>query len=281
MLTDLIFGEDFFDKILIVESAEYISILAERFPDAEIFFITTDEDFFDERAKIFVMDYREEILPFDAEFFDLIIGDLTLEVVVNPQDIAAGFSRYIKQTGIFLTSFTNIRHWTILEKLMRGWFNGIVSRFYTRTNFERLMFASFYKDVKFSPVIKSAPPKLLEKLIECGFENYGDDLEVEIWQVRAARSIPELSLLKSMYTADFRAEFARILHRVEYDVETFDSVENFWRLYDAAGMFESYAAEFIRSVVIHRENFYKNLRENSSRLETEKIIAETENFYDL
>ena len=281
MLTDLVLGEDFFDKILIVESAEYIPILAERFPDAEIFFITTDEDFFDERAKIFVMDYREEILPFDLEFFDLIIGDLTLEVVVNPQDIAAGFSRYIKQTGIFLTSFRNIRHWKILEKLMGGWFNGIVSRFYTRTNFERLLFASFYKDVKFSPVIKTAPPKLLEKLIACGFENFGDDLEVEIWQVRAARSIPELSLLKSMYTADFRADFARILHRVEYDIETFDSVEKFWQLYDAAGMFESYAAEFIRSVVIHRENFYKNLRDNSSRLETEKIIAETENFYDL
>ncbi len=277
MLTDLIYGDDFFEKILIVESREYISILAERFPDAEIFFVTTDEDFFDERAKIFVMDYREERLPFDEEFFDLIIGELTLEVVVNPQDIAAGFSRYIKQTGIFLTSFKNIRHWKILEKLMGGWFNGIVSRFYTRTNFERLMLASFYKDVKFSPVIKKAPPKLLEKLIECGFENFGDDLEVEIWQVRAARSIPELSLLKSMYTADFRAEFARIIHRVEYDIEIADSVKNFWRLYDEVGMFTDYAAEFINEIVIHKENFYKNLRDHSNRSETEKIIAEIEN----
>lgn len=274
MLTDFIYGDDFFDKILIVESSEYISELAERFPDAEIFFVTPDEDFFDERVKTCVLNYRDEILPFDEEFFDLIIGDLTLEVVVNPQDIAAGFSRYIKQTGIFLTSFRNIRHWKILEKLMGGWFNGIVSRFYTRTNFERLMIASFYKDVKFSPVIKSAPPKLLSKLIDCGFENYGDDLEVEIWHVRAARSIPELSLLKSMYTADFRAEFARILHRVEYEIETADSVKNFWRLYDEVGMFENYAAEFINSVVIHKEKFFENLRYYSARSETEKIIAE-------
>ena len=273
MLTDLIYGDDFFDKILIEESGEYISILAEMYPDAEIFFVTTEEDFFDERVKTCVLDYRETRLPFDEEFFDLIIGDLTLEVVVNPQDIAAGFSRYIKQTGIFLTSFRNIRHWKILEKLMGGWFNGIVSRFYTRTNFERLLFASFYKDVKFSPVIKSAPPKLLAKLVECGFENYGDDLEVEIWQVRAARSIPELSLLKSMYTAEFRAEFARIIHRVEYDIETADSVKNFWRLYDEVGMFTDYAAEFVNEIVIHQENFYKNLRENSTRIETEKIIA--------
>ena len=276
MLTNFIYGEDFFEKILIVESGEYISVLREMFPAAEIFFVTTDEDFFDERAEIFLLDYREEILPFDKEFFDLIIGNLTLEVVVNPQDIAAGFSTYLKQTGIFLTSFKNIRHWKILEKLMHGWFNGIVSRFYTRTNFERLMQASFYKDIKFSPVIKKAPPKFLEKLIECGFENYGDDLEVEIWQVRAARSIPELSLLKSMYTPQFRAEFARILHRIEYDIEIADSVKTFWQMYDEVKMFESYAAEFINAVVIHRENFYNNLRENSARGEVEKIISEIE-----
>ena len=280
MLTDLINGDDFFEKILIVESQEYISALREIFPTAEIFFVTAEEDFFDERVKTLILDYREERLPFDAEFFDLIIGDLTLEVVINPQDIAAGFSTYLKQTGIFLTSFRNIRHWKILEKLMRGWFNGIVSRLYTRTNFERLLFASFYKDVQFMPLIKKAPPKLLEKLIACGFENFSDDLEVEIWQVRAARSIPELSLLKTMYTPQFRAEFARILHRVEYDIDIAESVKNFWRLYDSAGMFESYAAEFINAVVIHKKNFYNNLRENSSRIETEKIIDEVKNLYD-
>ena len=280
MLTDFIYGDDFFEKILIVESGEYISELAERFPAAEIFFVTTDEDFFDARVKTLILNYREEILPFDEEFFDLIIGDLTLEVVVNPQDIAAGFSKYIKQTGIFLTSFRNIRHWQILEKLMRGWFNGIVSRYYTRTNFERLMVASFYKDVQFMPVLKSAPPELLTKLIECGFENYGDDLEVEIWQVRAARSMPELSLLKSMYTPEFRAEFSRILHRIEYDIETADSVKTFWRLYDEVGMFEDYAAEFINMAVIHKEKFFENLRANSTRFEIEMISLAIKNLKD-
>ena len=280
VLTELIGGDDFFEKILIVESGEYIPILRERFPVAEIFFVTAEENFFDERVKTCVLDYREERLPFDAEFFDLIIGDFTLEVVANPQDIAAGFSTYLKQTGIFLTSFKNIRHWKILEKLMSGWFNGIVSRFYTRTNFERLMLASFYKEITFAPIIKKAPPKLLGRLIECGFENFSDDLEVEIWLVRAARSIAELSLLKSMYTPQFRADFARILHRIEYDIEIADSVKIFWQMYDAAGMFESYAAEFINAVVIHKENFYNNLRGNSARIETEKIIDEIKTLYD-
>ena len=36
MLTDFIYGDDFFEKILIVESGEYISVLREMFPAAEI-----------------------------------------------------------------------------------------------------------------------------------------------------------------------------------------------------------------------------------------------------
>ena len=205
-----------------------------------------------------MLNYREERLPFDAKFFDAIIGDLTLEVVINPQDIAAGFSTYIKETGVWLTSFRNLRHWKVLERLMRGYFNGIVSRLYTRQDFERLMFASFYKDVKFAPIIKKAPPEMLKKLLECGFENFSDDLETEFWLVRAARSIPELALLKSMFTPEIRAELARILHRIEYDIDVEENVKKFWRLYDETGMFAEYVTEFIDSIVVHRENFYKN-----------------------
>lgn len=279
-------GEDFFEKILVVESGDYIFSLLERFPAAEIFFVTPDEDiaekFFDTpRVKIFLLDYREERLPFDEEFFDAIIGDLTLEVVVNPQDIAAGFSTFLKQTGVWITSFRNVRHWKFLQQLMRGHFGGIVSRFYTRTEFERLLYASFYKHVRFSPLRKKSPPELLERLVNCGFENIGGDLEVEFWMVRAARSMPELALLKSMFTAEVRAEFSRLLHRIEYDVEISNSVEKFWSLYDAAGMFADYAAAFIRSAVVHRENFYANLRKYSARPEVEEIIDAAENLYDI
>ena len=276
-LTALIEGDDFFQRILIIETSDYIPRLTERFPTAEIFFVTADDDvaekFFDApQVQTFTLDYREERLPFDTEFFDAIIGDLTLEVVVNPQDIAAGFSTYLKQTGVWLTSFRNLRHWSILERLMRGYFNGIVSRLYTRPDFERLMFASFYKDVKFFSLVKKAPPNLLTRLIECGFENLSDDLETEFWLVRAARSIPELSLLKSMFTPEIRAEFSRLIHRIEYDIETADSVKSFWELYDAATMFTDYAAEYIRSITIHRQKVTDNLRTYTSRPEVEELL---------
>ena len=281
-LTDFIMGEDFFKRILVVESAAYLEPLRKKFPTAEIFFVTANEDDAEKflGEKTFLLDYREERLPFDEEFFDAIIGDLTLEVVANPQDIAKGFSTYIKQTGCWLTSFRNIRHWKVLEKLMRGVFGGIVSRLYTRTEFERLLYASFYKEVRLLPLKKNAPPELLERLIDCGFDNFDDDLQTEFWLVRASRSMPELALLKSMFTPEVRAELARLLHRIEYDVATEDSVKNFWRLVDAQGIFSDYAAQFIRSVVVHRENFYRNVKKYSARAELEEIIDECESLYD-
>lgn len=284
-LTDFIEAGDIFQKILVVESSAYIEELQERFPTAEIFFVTPDEDtaekFSNSAVKIFLTDYREEVLPFAEEFFDLIIGDLTLEVVINPQDIAVGFSRYLKQTGFWLTSFRNVRHWRFLEKLMRGHFGAIVSRFYTRLEFERLLYASFYKHVRAMPLREKAPPELLKKLVECGFENIGGDLEVEFWLMRAARSMPELALLKSMFTFEVRDKLSRLLHRIEYDVETEESVKNFWQLYDAEKIFTDYAAAFIRSVVVHRENFYNNLKKYSSRHEIAEIISETESLFDI
>ncbi|MBR2520376.1 MAG: hypothetical protein IKE46_11430 [Selenomonadaceae bacterium] len=281
-LTNFISGEDFFQRILVVESAAYLEPLREKFPTAEIFFVTANEDDAEKfpDAKTFLLDYREERLPFDEEFFDAIIGDLTLEVVTNPQDIAAGFSTFLKQTGCWLTSFRNIRHWKILEKLMRGAFGGIVSRLYTRTEFERLLYASFYKDVQLLPLKKKSPPELLERLIDCGFDNFDDDLQTEFWLVKAWRSMPELALLKSMFTPEIRAELSRILHRIEYDVATAAGVKNFWELFDAENIFVDYAAAFIRSVVVHRENFFANMKKFSSRAELDAIIDECESLYD-
>ncbi|MBQ4404865.1 MAG: hypothetical protein II857_10735 [Selenomonadaceae bacterium] len=281
-LMELIDGDDFFQRILVVESVDYIEPLHARFPLAKIFFVTTKEEDAQKFPYVesFLLDYREERLPFPKEFFDAIIGDLTLEVVITPQDIAAGFSTYIKQTGCWLTSFRNIRHWKILEKLMRGVFGGIVSRLYTNTEFIRLLIASFYKDFRMLPLKKNAPPELLERLITCGFDNLNDDLQVEFWLVKASRSMPELSLLKTMFTPEIRAEFSRILHRIEYDIATEDSVKKFWRLVDAEGIFTDYAAEFIRSVVIHRENFYRNVKKFSARAEFDEIIDKAESLYD-
>ena len=80
-LMSLIEGCDNFQKILVVESSAYVKELRQRFSAAEIFLVTADEDaaeiFSCDDVKAFVLDYREERLPFEEEFFDAIIGELT------------------------------------------------------------------------------------------------------------------------------------------------------------------------------------------------------------
>lgn len=280
VLLDFLQPEDTFNKILVVESVEYLPQLRERYPNAEICAVVADEDLINKfeayNIEFHVLDYREERLPFEEEYFDTIIGDLTLEVVINPQDIAAGFSTYLKQTGVWITSFRNIRHWSVIEKLMRGRFGGIVSRLYAKTEFERLCYASFYKEVRMMPIIKKASKGFIGRLLECGFENINDDLEAEFWLVRAARSMPELALLKSMYTFEIRKRLSTLIHRIEYDIDIGNSVNEFWNLYDEAGLFPDYTAAFIRLAVVHRERFYETLIKNSKRDELGELLEAAE-----
>ena len=51
-------------------------------------------------------------------------------------------------------------------------------------------------------------------------------------------------------------------------------------MFDAEGMFADYAAAFIRSVVMHRENFYRNVETFSEREELAEIIDIAESMYD-
>lgn len=285
VLLDFLQPEDFFETILVVESVEYLSQLRDRYPQAKIYAVVTDEEIAENFSEIdvefHVLDYREERLPFPEEYFDAIIGDLTLEIVVNPQDIAAGFSMYLKQTGVWITSFRNIRHWSVIEKLMKGCFGGIVSRLYAKIEFERLCYASFYKEVRMMPIVRKAPEGFIDKLLECGFENINNDLETEFWLIRAARSMPELALLKSMYTLEIRKKLSTLLHRIEYGIDIARNVEEFWRLYDEVGLFPDYTAAFIRSVVVHRERFYKSLLAESNRMELEEILSAAEDVDDM
>ena len=108
-------------RILVVESLTYLSELRRMFPQAELYAVTSEADAMEMDASAGVhwqiLDYLSVPLPYIRGYFDYIISDLTLEQADNPQDIAAGFSMFLKETGAFLTSFRNIRHWSILKNL--------------------------------------------------------------------------------------------------------------------------------------------------------------------
>ena len=255
-------------RILVVESLSYLHELHKMFPQAELYAVAAepDEAELDAPQGVHwqVLDYRAVPLPYSRNFFDYIISDLTLEKADNPQDIAAGFSMFLKETGALLTSFRNIRHWSVLQNLMEGHYYNIVSRLYARPEFENLLYASFYKSVRVRQQQREAPDGLIERLIAAGFENECNDLETEFYLVRADRSMPELSLLKSMYTLAEREQMVRLIHRIEYDVECSTSVSSLWEIVDWLGVFPAYLSSLVRETVVHTETFYQRLSECSN-----------------
>lgn len=254
--------------ILVVESLNYLPKLREMFPQGELYAVTADKDDMLDYDGLGVefseVNYLAEPLPYEREMFDYIISDLTLEQAGHPQDIAAGFSRFLKETGSFLTSFRNIRHWSQLEDLLEGHYYNVVARLFARQEFERLLYASYYKMVFMEPQKRPAEDATLQKLLAAGFDNEGDDLNTEFYLVRADRSMPEMALLKSMYTKEQRRQLSTYLHRIEYDVDAEENARAFWQFYRQAGLFADYTAAFIKQAVFHPKAFYRRLMDCSA-----------------
>lgn len=253
--------------ILVVESLNYLPQLREMFPHARLYAATADRDAMLDYAGLGVefseINYLTEPLPYAREFFDYIISDLTLEQAGHPQDIAAGFSGFLKETGSFLTSFRNIRHWSQLLDLLAGHYYNVVARLFARQEFERLLYASYYKMVFMEPQKRGAEEKTMQKLLAAGFDNEGDDLNTEFYLVRADRSMPEMALLKSMYTKEQRRQLSTYIHRIEYGVDTAAQCGNFWQFYRENGLFADYTAAFIKQAVFHPRRFYRQLLADS------------------
>ena len=248
-------------RVLVVESLEYLPQLRKMFPKSELHALAAECDPADIPTGVHwqELDYVTTPLPYERKYFDYIISDLALENVDNPQDIAAGFSLFLKDTGALLTSFRNIRHWSVLQNLMDGHYYSIVSRLYARAEFEKLLYASFYKSVLCQAQQRKAPPGMIDRLVTAGFENHDDDLEAEFYLIRADRSMPELSLIKSMYTSEQRRCIVCLLHRIEYDVVRVESTRSLWDEVTWLNIFPAYLAALIHETVVHTERFYRAL----------------------
>lgn len=254
-------------KILVVEDLLYLPQLRQMFPCAQLYAVTADSDsmldYQDLGVEFQLVNYLAERLPYEQEFFDYIISDLTLEQAGNPQDIAAGFSGYLKETGSLLTSFRNIRHYSQLTDLREGHYYNVVARLFAREEFERLLYASYYKMVYMEPQKRPADAKNLQQFLTAGFANDRDDLNTEFWLVRADRSMPEMALLKSMFTKAERRRFSTYLHRIEYGVDVEGQCNSFWAFYREHGFFADYGAAFIKQAVFHPQRFYRQLMQHS------------------
>lgn len=265
-LLDFVDSDTRASAVLVIESIGYLSALRKMFPDAELFAVVADEEAA-RRPELEglsvhwgILDYRETVLPFPRRSFDIVIAERMLENVTNPQDIASGIGTFIKDTGFLLTSFENIRYWRVLQELMDGHFYAIVHRRYAKPEFERLLYASFYKDIFFAPVRKPGPDGVIEKLVAAGFENRVGDLDTEVWLVQALRSSADVSVLKAEFTPGERKRLATLLRRIEYDIDAEANVAALWRLADEVGFSAEYLARFVSEIIVHRREFLQHFK---------------------
>lgn len=252
-------------SVLVVESLSYLPKLREMLPKAALFAVTAEP----ERAEVALLqdldvswsflDYREVALPFAHGSFDYIISDRCLETAGNPQDIAAGFGLYLQPTGYFLTSFLNVRHWSVLEDLRKGHFYAIVRRIFARLEIETLMAASFYKEVSFLPVLFEASQEVLARWESVEFENQRRDLDVKFWLCCARRTADEIAPLKECFTPAVRRRLVTLLRRLEYGIETTENAASFWQLYRTEGIFPEYLFDFAEQTIVHLASLFKTL----------------------
>lgn len=252
-------------SVLVVESLAYLPKLREMMPKASLFAVTAEPECAEapEVQMLDVawsfLDYRETPLPFARGSFDYIIADRCLETAGNPQDIAAGFGLFLRPTGYLLTSFLNVRHWSVIEDLRDGHFYAIVRRLFALPEMETLLAASFYKEVSFLPVLREAPQGMVERLEAAGFENPRRDLEAKFWLCRARRTSDEVAPLKECFTPAVRRRLVTLLRRLEYGIEPVRNAAALWRLYREEGVFPEYLLDFAVQTVVHRADLVRVL----------------------
>ena len=252
-------------SILVVESIEYLPQLRKAFPNACLYAVTVNSDAPGEQewngidVSWAILDYTEEPLPFPKETFDYILSEHFLEYAGNPQDIASGFSRFLKQTGALLTSFENIRWWKIIDDLKDGHCYALAHRLFAREDFKTLLYASFYKEVVFIPERNPGPEAFLDLLEQAGFEDR-EDMNTENWLVIAHRSMQEVASLKAHYTPKIRRRLVTLLRRIEYGIDLEDNRAELKKLCESENIDEAYVKAFVEQTIVWKEDFEKNLR---------------------
>ena len=250
-------------QVLTVEQNNYLPALRQLLPRAAIHAVTEDEmqpdreEFAGLDIQWNILNYQETAMAYEKESFDYIIAGHCLEENTNPQDIAAGFGSFIKQTGFLLTSFRNIRYWQVIRDLMAGHFYHFCTHMYTKKEMERLLIASFYKEAVFVPLLGEEQEPFVGRLEEFGFENRRQDLATKEWLVKAARSTSEIAALKSLYTPAVRRQLVTQLRRIECGIDTEENLAALWQLIAEQGIFPDYLAEFIEETIPHKQAFYR------------------------
>lgn len=242
---------------LVIESADYLEELRGLMPNARIAFLTTEREqkisALCDRLKVDLLrgDYTRNGLPVEPKIFDVILAEDCLTYAPDFYVTLLELNHLLTDAGFLLTQFLNVRFVKILEGLRRGEFPAKEKRLWAKWDVVKLLDDAIYKEINFMPgeQLKNFSVEDWERF---GFDNFSDDLITKVWLVQARKCEAEVAALKEVYTEEVRAKLARLLHRIEYDLDAeknFQELMNFCR---AEQIFDDYLADFIKQVVVHK-----------------------------
>ena len=252
--------------ILVIESAEILPDLRKILPAAKIVFMATE---LTPVVKKICNDCRADLideLPTAPKIFELIIAPDVLTIGENFYAMLMAFNHLLNDSGYLLTKFYNVRFVSVLKALQEGYFSANEQRLWAKTDVVKLLDEAIYKEIHFLPGVKENFP--VDEWERFGFENFNDDLSTKIWLVKACKCTAEVAALKDLFTHETRAELSRLLHRIEYNIDTEENFQRLMELCDREGIFDEYLNDFIDQVVVHEsaKKFLRNRAADFGRL---------------
>ena len=244
---------------LIIESLPYAEKIAALYPNARLTVLTEIE----EAAKLsdfagldiawYFMDIRRERLPFPNGSFDAVLAENLLTLAYEPYDTLMDISRKLTDTGVFYGDFLNVRYHGVLAALQAGEFPVREKHLYAKREMVRLLDDTLFKEIDFIPAAKDEDESKALAWEAQGYANINHELSISRYLFRAAVSTAKVANLKGLYSPEVRKELARILHRIEYDVERQENIMRLRRLCEMEGIFSEYLQDFVEESCYHAD----------------------------
>lgn len=253
-------------KVLLVESEEFLSGLRKLLPAAQIALLKEEPS---RKIEMLCDEFKVDLiyeLPTMPKTFEIVIAKDVLTVGKNFFAMLMLFNQLLTDSGYLLTQFYNVRFIAILERLKQGRFFDNKQRLWAKADVVKLLDETIYKEVQFLPGERENIS--VDAWKEFGFDNFNEDLTTKFWLVQACKCTAEVAALKDVFTPEVRAELARLLHRIEYDIDAEENFQLLMKLCDREGIFDEYLSDFINQVVFHdaAKDFIRQRAKNFGRL---------------
>jgi hypothetical protein len=244
---------------LLLESLEYIEKVVALYPHAHLTVVTEWEEaatlaeFAGMDIEWHFGDCRRGKLPFPENSFDAVLAENLLTQAYEPYDLLMDISRKLTDVGVLYGDFLNVRYTGVLAALKQGEFPVREKHLYAKCEMVRLLDDTLFKEIDFVPGDSDENSEAEALWEAAGYANINHELSVSRYLFRAACSTAAVANLKGLYSPAVRKELARILHRIEYDVQRAENLERLQAFCAQEGIFPEYLQDFIAESCCHRE----------------------------